>query len=64
MKKPDLVKIELANLQDQNHDGRNNENIIELTKLIIDDYNACRQSMIAEEWVQRLEGTYIPDRLV
>ena len=60
--KPDLIKIELANLQDQNVDGRYNQECIDLTRLIIDDYNACRQSAIADEWIERLEGTYIPNR--
>ena len=61
MNKPDLVKMELANLQDQNDDGRYNQEIIDLTRLIIDDYNACRQSRIADEWLERLEGTYISE---
>ena len=55
----DISKI---NLQDQNVDGRYNQEIIDLTRLIIDDYNACRQSAIADQWIERLEGTYIPDR--
>ena len=54
--------MELANLQDQNVDGRYNQEIIDLTRLIIDDYTACRQSAIADEWIERLEGTYISDR--
>ena len=61
MNKPDLVKMELANLQDQNDDGRHTQEIIDLTRLIIDDYNACRQSRIADEWLERLEGTYISE---
>ena len=59
---PDLIKMELANLHDENDDGRYNQECIDLTRLIIDDYNACRQSAIADEWIERLEGTYISDR--
>ena len=62
MNDPDLIKIELANLTDQNQDHRFDQQCIDLTKAIINDYNACKQSAMAEQWIERLEGRYISER--